>query len=97
MCVTIITNIRLFIDLSELCHSSEVKRVLMKELQMISEENSLPGWEIPVGVLLEPQPFSVENGLLTSTFKKNRPKLEQRYRALLEEMYDEFNDSNMHR
>lgn len=69
----------------------------MKELQTIAKENSLPSWEIPVDVVLEPHPFTVENGLLTSTLKKSRPRFEQKYQALLEDVYAKLSDSNMHR
>lgn len=74
-----------------------MKEQLLKEIQLTAKENSLPGWEVPADILLEPHPFTVENGLLTSTLKKSRPKLEQKYKATLEEMYEEINDSNTHR
>ena len=74
-----------------------VKERLLKEVQIVGRENSLPGWEIPIDILLEPHPFTVENGLLTSTLKKSRPRLEQKYKSLLEGMYEELNRSNEHR
>lgn len=69
----------------------------MEELQAIAKERSLPGWEVPIGILLEPEPFTVENGLLTSTFKKSRPKLEQKYKHLLEDLYATVSSSNTER
>ncbi len=60
----------------------------MEELRTIAKEGSLPSWEIPIGVHLEPEPFTVESGLLTATLKKSRPKLEWKYKSLLEDMYD---------
>lgn len=81
----------------ELCQSQAVKKALMEELQRIGRENSLPGWEIPVDVILESGPFTVENGLLTSTLKKSRPKLEQKYKTSLEELYERLNNSSRHK
>lgn len=69
----------------------------MKELQRIGSENSLPGWEIPVDIILECDPFTKANGLLCSTMKKSRPKLEQKYRVLLEELYKKINSSSGHK
>lgn len=69
----------------------------MKEIQSIAMANSLPGWEVPADILLEPLPFSVENGLLTSTLKTNRPKLEQKYKSSLEEVYSKLNNSSINR
>lgn len=83
--------------MNRLCQLSEVKDTYMRELQGIAMKHSLPGWEVPVDIFLEPQPFSVENGLLTSTMKTNRPKLEEKYRTTMEDMYQQLNDSTKHR
>ncbi len=69
----------------------------MKELQFIAKENSLPGWEVPADIILEPCLFSMENGLLTSTLKKSRPNFEKKYKVLLEEMYQKLSSSNTYR
>ena len=74
-----------------------MKKALVEELRRIGSENSLPGWEIPVDIILDPDPFTVENGLLTSTLKKSRPKLEQKYKLLLEELYEKINSANGHK
>ncbi len=37
---------------------------------------------------MEPQPFSVDNDLLTPTFKLRRPQLLKRYKAEVDEMYE---------
>lgn len=71
-----------------------MKEHLLKEIQFIAQGHSLPGWEVPVDILLEPHPFSVENGLLTSTLKKSRPNLELKYKAVLEGMYEQVNNSH---
>lgn len=80
-----------------MCQSPSVKEQLIKEIQLTATKSSLPGWEVPVDVLIEPCPFTVENGLLTSTLKKSRFKLEHKYKAMLEEMYERINSSNMSR
>ena len=81
------------LDSSKLCQLSKMKDAYMKELQSIAKKHSLPGWEVPADILLEIQPFSVENLLLTSTMKTNRPKLEMKYQADIEDMYLRFNNS----
>ena len=86
-----------YIAISELCQSQAVKEVFMEELRKIAQDGSLPGWETPIGILLVPDPFTVENGLLTATLKKSRPKLEHKYKPFLEDIYETLNNSNADR
>ena len=85
------------VDLIKLCQLAEVKDMYMKELQSIAMKHSLPGWEVPTDIMLETQPFSMENGLLTSTMKTNRPKLEMKYKTDMEELYNCLSTSAKHR
>jgi long-chain acyl-CoA synthetase len=41
-------------------------------------------------VTLIPEPFSVENGLLTPTFKLKRPQAKAAYQAVIDRMYDQL-------
>lgn len=59
----------------------------MNEMRTLGEAHKLPGWEIPSAVLLEPNPFTQDNHLLTNTMKKSRPQLEKRYKDHLERLY----------
>lgn len=38
---------------------------------------------------LEPTPFSVENGLLTPTFKSKRPQLRNKYKDVFSQLYSQ--------
>ena len=76
---------------------AEVKAVYLQEIRTIARAKGLQGWEVPVGVVLEPEPFTREAGLLTLTFKQCRPKLEQKYRPVLEKLYQEVNSAQIER
>ncbi|KAJ3192990.1 Carboxylic acid reductase [Irineochytrium annulatum] len=45
----------------------------------------LKAWELPVKLIIEEEPFTVENGLLSSLGKMCRPALQRKYRSALEE------------
>jgi len=47
-------------------------------------------FEIPRAVLLEPEPFTVENDLMTPTFKIKRHPVVQKYREKLTALYKEI-------
>lgn len=47
-------------------------------------------FEIPRTIILEPNPFTVENGLLTPSFKLNRLVLQKFYKKRMENIYEEL-------
>ena len=47
----------------------------------------LPGYLRPVGLLVTPQPLTIEGGDLTGNLKLRRPNIEARFSAALDELY----------
>jgi fatty acid CoA ligase FadD9 len=76
----------------EICQSDIFREFLLQEIRTIAASHHLPGWEIPIDVLVVPESFTPENGLLTVTFKLCRPKLELKYKEKLEELYEAANN-----
>ncbi|PXX56280.1 fatty acid CoA ligase FadD9 [Nocardia tenerifensis] len=66
---------------------------LRKSLAHTAAEAELNSYEIPRDFLVETEPFSVENGLLSGAGKLLRPKLLARYRDRLEERYVTLSES----
>ena len=56
-------------------------------LRRSPERTRLNGYEVPRDFLIETEPFSLENGLLSGVGKFLRPKLKDRYGARLEQLY----------
>ncbi|KAL6055781.1 Long chain acyl-CoA synthetase 7, peroxisomal [Balamuthia mandrillaris] len=77
-------------QLSYLCkhESSALETVVLESLRGIAKEQDLPSYELPRGILLEPVPFTPENGLLTPTLKLRRVFLARHYQKRLERLYD---------
>ena len=48
---------------------------------------ALQGFEAVKAIHLEPQQFTVEDELMTPTFKLKRPQLQKKYQAVLDGMY----------
>ncbi|CAO3700822.1 hypothetical protein CU097_012714 [Rhizopus azygosporus] len=67
--------------------SDEVKKALLKELTAYGKENDLKGFEQIRGVYLTPNEFSIENDLLTPTFKLRRENAKKVYESQIEIMY----------
>jgi fatty acid CoA ligase FadD9 len=64
-----------------------VKAELRRALKHIADEQKLNGYEIPRDFIVETEPFSLKNGLLTEIGKHQRPNLKARYGEQLEQLY----------
>lgn len=64
-------------------------------LRQIARDNALNGYEIPRDFLIETEPFSLANGLLSGVGKFLRPKLKARYGERLEQLYVAMADEQL--
>ncbi|WP_432846305.1 carboxylic acid reductase [Amycolatopsis sp. CA-161197] len=69
-----------------------LKRRLSDSLQQAAKEAELNSYEIPRDFLVETEPFSTVNGLLTGIKKLQRPALKKHYGERLEALYAEIAD-----
>jgi long-chain acyl-CoA synthetase len=74
----------------ELCENEEVRKHILTQITAFGKEQGLKGFENVKNIRLESEPFSVENDLLTPTFKLKRQPAAVKYRALIDEMYAEL-------
>ncbi|MGW1728879.1 carboxylic acid reductase [Streptomyces sp. NPDC002306] len=65
---------------------------LHESLRRTAAEAGLNAYEIPRDFLIETEPFSTDNGLLSETRKLMRPRLTSRYGPQLEQLYTELAD-----
>eukprot|EP00117_Sycon_ciliatum_P033714 scpid16589/ scgid4229/ Long chain acyl-CoA synthetase 2; Protein Botrytis resistant 1; Protein LATERAL ROOT DEVELOPMENT 2 len=79
------------LDYEQICASQAVYDFLWNEIQTTASVFKLPGWEVPCGLLIEPEVFTSDNGLLTETRKRCRPKLQLHYRDRLKKLYADYN------
>ncbi len=77
--------------LEQFGHSTEnLKQLLSESFQEIAKEAELNSYEIPRDLLIETEPFSQANGLLSDHRKLLWPQLLDRYGKRLEELYSEI-------
>ncbi len=69
---------------------AELKALIRSELQQVAETESLRSFEVPRDFIVEMEPFSHENGLLSSIHKRMRPNLQRRYGEALEQLYTDL-------
>ncbi|KAF9115941.1 Long chain acyl-CoA synthetase 7 peroxisomal [Mortierella sp. AM989] len=75
----------------ELCAVPLVKQTILKELSTFGRESDLKGFEILKNIHVVSEQFSIENDLLTPTFKLKRHTAKEKYAAEIDQMYAEIN------
>jgi len=65
----------------------ELKTRILQSLQHAARDSGLEPFEIPREVIVEPVPFTIENGLLSGIRKPSRPNLKRHYGQRLENLY----------
>lgn len=72
----------------ELCQNPKVKEFLQAEIKAKGKEGGLFGFEIPTQITITHIPFSMENDLLTPTFKLKRAEAKKYYLKEIKSMYN---------
>ncbi|XP_052240427.1 long-chain-fatty-acid--CoA ligase 5-like isoform X2 [Dreissena polymorpha] len=73
--------------MEELCRNAELKKVILDDITAVGKKGGLSSFEQAKDIYLHPELFSVENGLLTPTFKAKRNELKVLFKPQIEEMY----------
>ena len=76
---------------AEMCKLEKVKRHILAELQKHGKSHDLKGFENVKNIYLDHVLMSVENDLLTPTFKSKRHEIKQKYKKIIEQLYAELN------
>eukprot|EP00002_Diphylleia_rotans_P034555 TRINITY_DN7433_c0_g1_i1.p1 TRINITY_DN7433_c0_g1~~TRINITY_DN7433_c0_g1_i1.p1 ORF type:complete len:710 (-),score=162.26 TRINITY_DN7433_c0_g1_i1:226-2355(-) len=76
-------------DLKGLCQNPKVKQLILEDMTRVGKEAGLRGFEFVKAIHLEADPFSVERGLITPTFKLMRPACRKHYHDVIVKLYEE--------
>lgn len=68
-------------------NASGLKTALRESLRRTAKAAELQSYELPVDFLIESEPFSTDNGLLSGVGKLLRPKIKEHYGERLEQRY----------
>ena len=76
-------------SIDEICNNQALTSAVLSEIQEISRQNQFQGFEIVKAIRLNPTPFSVENDLMTPTFKLKRQKIRDMHEKTITDMYND--------
>lgn len=74
----------------ELCKNADLKQVIKDDMQRLGTEKKLSSLERPKEFILWHDLFSIENNLLTSTFKMKRAVAKEYFQAQINAMYEKI-------
>lgn len=74
-------------DMNELCNSKEMNKVILDQLTKLANDVQMKGYEKVKKIFLTNEPFSVENGMLTPSYKLKRHDLLKKYKNEIDKLY----------
>ncbi|KAK4266368.1 hypothetical protein QN277_027304 [Acacia crassicarpa] len=77
-------------DLAQLCNDPRARAAVLAEMDALGRESQLRGFEFVKAITLTLEPFTMENGLLTPTFKIKRAQAKQYFSEAISNMYSEL-------
>ncbi|KAJ8768327.1 hypothetical protein K2173_021480 [Erythroxylum novogranatense] len=77
-------------NLEQLCSDPRASAAVLADMEAVGREAQLRGFEYVKAVTLVCEPFTLENGLLTPTFKIKRPQAKAYFGEAISNMYKEL-------
>ncbi len=71
--------------LEQLCQDERVRALVMREIE--HAQRDLAKYERVRRIALLSEPFTIENGMLTPTLKPRRKQIQERYKHIIEQLY----------
>ncbi|KAL1317014.1 hypothetical protein HN51_069118 [Arachis hypogaea] len=81
-------------DISQLCNDPRARAAVLADMDAVGQEAQLRGFEFVKAVTLVPEPFTMENDLLTPTFKIKRPQAKEYFAKAISDMYSELSKTD---
>ncbi|XP_042545441.1 long-chain-fatty-acid--CoA ligase 5 [Dipodomys spectabilis] len=75
-----------------LCENETIQGAILQDLQKVGKEGGLKSFEQVKSIFIHPEPFSIENGLLTPTLKAKRVELCKFFRTQISSLYESIQE-----
>jgi long-chain acyl-CoA synthetase len=75
------------VSFKELCNDEKLKEIILSDLKRLAKESKFKYYETISNIHLHPEPFSQENGFVTSTLKTRRTAVRQHFQNIIQSLY----------
>jgi len=75
-------------DVPALCNDPVFVKQVQDDMVTVGKANQLKGFELPSKITLQAEAFSIENDILTPTFKIKRTQAKAKFQPLIDKMYE---------
>ena len=75
------------ISLHTSCEDLNLRSVIFQDILQCSKDGMLNGFETVRSIYLSSEPFTIENELVTPTFKLKRKEAREKYNSIIEQLY----------
>ncbi|EDO46335.1 predicted protein [Nematostella vectensis] len=79
-------------DMEALCNNEKVRKAILEEMSAMGKKEKLFSFQQVKDIYLHPDPFTVDNGLLTPTLKFKRPVIQAHFKDTFEKLYDSIKE-----
>ncbi|CAF4025669.1 unnamed protein product [Adineta steineri] len=76
------------ISFEELCKDEKLKEIIFTDLKRLAKDYKYKHYETISNIYVHPEPFSQENGLITSTLKTRRTAVRQYFQDIIHSLYE---------
>jgi long-chain acyl-CoA synthetase len=75
------------VSFAELCKDEKLKKIILSDLKRLAKDYKFKYYETISNIHLHPEPFSLENGFITSTLKTRRTTVRQHFQHIIHSLY----------
>jgi long-chain acyl-CoA synthetase len=75
------------VSFEELCKDEKLKEIILSDLKRLAKDSKFKYYETISNIYIQPEPFSLENGFITSTMKTRRTTVRQYFQQIIQSLY----------
>jgi long-chain acyl-CoA synthetase len=75
-------------SMDDICNNADITSAVLNDIKDLSRESKFQGFEVVKAIRLHPTPFTIENDLMTPTFKLKRKKIRDMHEKIIASLYD---------